>query len=113
MTPVETVENTPFSILHVIGSVNDSIALRGELRNAGLQASVHNAADFDAARHEITATPIDVVYIEYGANALEMLTALHELAAREPALAGVPMVVYDDIGGVEEIEPTSRPARFP
>ena len=104
MTPVETVENTPFSILHVIGSVNDSIALRGELRNAGLQASVHNAADFDAARHQITANPIDVVYIEYGANALEMLTALNELAAREPALDGVPMVVYDDIGGIEEIE---------
>ncbi len=104
MTPIETVENTPFSILHIIGSVNDSIALRGELRNAGLQASVHNAADFDGARHEITRTPVDIIYIEYGANAAEMLTALRELAAREPALAGVPMVVYDDIGGVEEVE---------
>ncbi len=104
MTPALNVENTPFSILHVVGSVNESIALRGELRNAGLQASVHNAADYDAVRQEIARTPVDVIYIEFGANGLEMLTALHELVGREPALAGVPMVVYDDIGGVEEIE---------
>ena len=104
MTLVESIENTPFSILHITGSVNDSIALRGELRNAGLQASVHNAADFDAARQEIAKTPVDVIYVEFGANAQEMLTALGELAAKEPALNGVPIVVYDDMAGAEEVE---------
>ena len=104
MSLVESIENTPFSILHVTGSVNDSIALRGELRNAGLQAGVHNAADFDAARQEIAKTPVDVIYVEFGANAQEMLTALGELAAKEPALNGVPIVVYDDMAGTEEIE---------
>ena len=104
MTFVESIENTAFSILHITGSVNDSIALRGELRNAGLQASVHNAPDFDAARQEINKNPIDVIYVEFGANAREMLTALGELASREPALNGVPIVVYDDMAGAEEIE---------
>ena len=104
MTLVESIENTPFSILHITGSVNDSIALRGELRNAGLQASVHNAADFDAARQEVAKTSVDVIYVEFGANAQEMLIALGELAAKEPALNGVPIVVYDDMAGAEEIE---------
>ena len=104
MTLVESIEHTPFSILHVTGSVNDSIALRGELRNAGLQASVHNAGDFDAARREIAKHAVDVVYVEFGANSLEMLSALGELAAKEPALAGVPIVVYDDMAGADEIQ---------
>jgi len=104
VTPIESIENTPFSILHITGSVNDSIALRGELRNAGLQAGVHNAADFDAARQELAKTPVDVIYLEFGANAQEMLAALGELAEKEPALNGVPVVVYDDMAGPEEVE---------
>ncbi len=104
MTLLDSIEHCPFSILHITGSVNDSISLRGELRNVGLQASVHNAADFDAARQEIAKTPVDLVYIEFGSNALEMLTALNVLAAKEPALNGVPVVVYDDVAGAEEVE---------
>ncbi|HER33845.1 MAG TPA: PAS domain-containing protein, partial [Halothiobacillaceae bacterium] len=101
---VESVEHSPFSILHVTGSVNDSIALRGELRNAGLQAGVTNAADFDAVRRELAKTAVDVIYVEYGDNTREMLVALGELAAKEPAVDGVPMVVYDDAATTEDVE---------
>ncbi|MCL7743492.1 EAL domain-containing protein [Guyparkeria hydrothermalis] len=104
MTLVESIENTPFSILHITGSVNDSIALRGELRNAGLQAGVHNAPDFDAARQEIAKNPVDVIYVEFENSAEQMLTALNELADREPALKGVPIVVYDDTADAEQVE---------
>lgn len=104
MTLVESIENTPFSILHITGSVNDSIALRGELRNAGLQAGVHNAPDFDAARQEIAKNSVDVIYVEFENSAEQMLTALGELAAREPALNGVPIVVYDDTADAEQVE---------
>jgi len=103
VTAIEPIHNQSFSILHITGSVNDSIALRGELRNAGMQASVHNAADFDAARNELAKNHIDVIYVEYGAHGEEMLEALSEHAEREPALQGVPLVIYDEIDGAEQL----------
>ncbi|MFA7521704.1 MAG: GGDEF domain-containing protein [Halothiobacillaceae bacterium] len=101
--PIESIQRTPFSILHINGSVNESIALRGELRNAGLQASVQNAGSFDVAREEVAKGAFDVIYVEYGTNAQEIVAALSEQAAKEPGLNGVPIVVYDDTAGPEEI----------
>jgi diguanylate cyclase (GGDEF)-like protein len=97
VTAIEPIENVPFSIIHITGSVNDSIALRGELRNAGLQASVHNAPDFDAARAELEKSPCDAVYIEYDGHAPGMLQALRKYVERDGSpLKGVPLVVHAD-----------------
>ncbi|MGM0517441.1 MAG: EAL domain-containing protein [Pseudomonadota bacterium] len=104
MTAIEPIENVPFSIIHITGSVNDSIALRGELRNAGLQASVHNTPDFDAVRAELEKSPCDVVYIEYDSNSLGMLQALRKYADRDGSqLKGVPVVVYGDSETPEQV----------
>ncbi len=104
MTAIESIENTPFSILHVTESVNDAIALRGELRNAGMQASVHHARDYDGARSELAKTPCDVAYIEYGDRAAGVLQALRKQAERDPAVQGMPVVVYSEGASPEQVE---------
>ena len=104
MTAIESIENVPFSIIHITGSVNDSIALRGELRNAGMQASVHHAADYDAARAELDKSPCDVIYIEYDDKSLGIVQALRKHAERDgAALKGVPLVVYGDTETPEQL----------
>jgi len=104
VTALEPIENVPFSIIHITGSVNDSIALRGELRNAGMQAGVHHAADYDAARVELDKSPCDVIYIEYDDKSLGMVQALRKQAERDgSALKGVPLVVYVDSEAPEQV----------
>ena len=104
MTAIEPIENVPFSIIHITGSVNDSIALRGELRNAGMQASVHHAADYDAARAELEKSPCDVIYIELDDKSLGVVQALRKHAERDgAALKGVPLVVYGDTQTSEQL----------
>ncbi|WP_372591002.1 hypothetical protein, partial [Guyparkeria sp.] len=104
MTAIESIENTPFSILHVTESVNDSIALRGELRNAGMQASVHHARDYDSARAELGKTPCDVAYIEYGDRALAVVQALRKQVERDPGIKGMPLVVYSEGASPDQVE---------
>ena len=104
MTAIESIENTPFSILHVTESVNDSIALRGELRNAGMQASVHHARDYDTARAELAKHGCDVAYIDFGDRAMGVVQALRKQAERDPAVKGMPLVVYIEAASPEQVE---------
>ncbi|HHQ69009.1 MAG TPA: GGDEF domain-containing protein [Halothiobacillaceae bacterium] len=95
MAELISLQGVSLSILYLTESINEAVALRGQLRNAGLAAKVEHAADINAAKKMLNNDQVDVVYIDVKSGLQNQLQSLCDHQAHQRELnRWVPIVVF-------------------
>lgn len=102
---LDRVKERAFTVLYLSSAINDSIALRGQLRNQGLQANVVHAESIEAAQQQISKTPADVVLIDFGGHSAAMLESLGETEQAKALFGDLPKLVLADVDDDSQVLP--------
>ncbi|MDA3877945.1 MAG: EAL domain-containing protein [Halothiobacillus sp.] len=102
---LERIKGRPFTVLYFSSAVNDSIALRGQLRNQGLQANVLHADSTESALQQMAKTPADVIVIDFGGRSTATLEALSDTELARSVFDDVPKLVLADVDEDNQVLP--------
>lgn len=94
MAELINLQGVSITILHLTTSINEAVALRGELRNAGFAANVQHAPDSKTAKARLDTNAIDLVYIDVEQHPQEELKTLAEYQRTHTDNRWVPLVVF-------------------
>lgn len=101
----DRVKERPFTVLYISAAINDSIALRGHLRNQGLQANVAHADTIEAALKQMEKTGADLILIDFGGHATATLEALNDTELARSVFGDLPKLVLADVDEDHQILP--------
>lgn len=102
---LDRVKERPFSVLYLSSAINDSIALRGQLRNQGLQANVSHADSTESALQQMAKAPADVVLIDFGGNSAAILESLTATDQTRSIFGDLPKLVLADVDEDHQVLP--------